>query len=282
MGVPAPLRPIDAVPLFAPLHEELLALLRGLQPEDWARPTVCAGWAVRDLAAHLLDGDIRRLSITRDGWMPPAPDKQIANYGDLVAFLNGLNAQWVSASRRISPRMLTDLLALTGPQVSAYFQALDPEGPAAFPVAWAGETESKNWFDIAREYTERWHHQQQIREAVGAPGLIARRWLHPVLDTFLRALPHSYRDTAAPMGTQVAVSITGDAGGDWLLVRREGYWQLAAGEAEAPASRIRTDADTAWRLFTKGLPRLTAAPRVEITGNQTLGEVFLSALAIMG
>jgi hypothetical protein len=33
-------------------------------------------------------------------------------------------------------------------------------------VAWAGEAESKNWFHVARDYSEKWHHQQQIREAV--------------------------------------------------------------------------------------------------------------------
>ena len=54
----------------------------------------------------------------------------------------------------------------------------------------------------AREFTERWVHQQQIRDAVGKPGLTERRWLHPVLDAFARALPHALRDHAAPGGTR--------------------------------------------------------------------------------
>ena len=33
----------------------------------------------------------------------------------------------------------------------------------------AGEAVSANWFDVAREFTERWHHQQQIRLAIGGP-----------------------------------------------------------------------------------------------------------------
>ena len=73
---------------------------------------------------------------------------------------------------------MIDLLAVTGPQDAAYQGSLDPHAPALFNVAWAGEQTSPNWFDIGQEYTERWHQQEQIREAVGAPGLTARRWLH--------------------------------------------------------------------------------------------------------
>src|SRR6266851_4585015 len=160
-----PLGPIETVTLFPPLHEELMRLLRNLSPEDWQRPTVCTGWMVRDIAAHLLDGDLRRLSFTRDGVFPPPPPAPIQSHQDLVGFLNGLNAEWVRAARRMSPRVLVDLLELTGPQVSAYFASLHPDGEAAFSVGWAGEPVSANWFDTAREYTERWHHQQQIRDA---------------------------------------------------------------------------------------------------------------------
>ena len=64
------------------------------------------------------------------------------------------------------------------------------------------------WFDIAREYTERWHHQRQIALAVGRLTPIdSRRLYHPVLDAFLRALPYTYRDVDAPEGTVVAVTI---------------------------------------------------------------------------
>jgi len=36
-------------------------------------------------------------------------------------------------------------------------------------VDWAEEMESKNWMAIAREYTEKWLHQQQIRDAIQQP-----------------------------------------------------------------------------------------------------------------
>ncbi len=53
---------VDVVPLFLPLHEELVRLLSGLSAADWERPTVAGTWRVRDVAAHLLDTDLRRIS----------------------------------------------------------------------------------------------------------------------------------------------------------------------------------------------------------------------------
>lgn len=237
---------------------------------------------MRDIAAHLLDGDLRRLSIARDGVHPPPPATPIASDRDLVAWLDGLNAEWVGAARRISPRLLVDLLAVTGPQVSAHFASLDPGAPAPFPVSWAGDIESPNWFDIGRDYTERWLHQQQIRDATGRPPLTARRWLGPVLDLFVRALPHGYRDVSSADGTAVSVGIGGDAGGEWMVLREGGRWVLYSGRTETADARVTLSDDTAWRLFSKGLPRAAATERIAIAGNRTLAEPLLGTLAIMG
>src|SRR5260370_26230587 len=101
-----PLGPIETVTLFPPLHQELMRLLRNLSPEDWQRPTVCTGWMVRDIAAHLLDGDLRRLSFTRDGMSPPPPPAPIQSHQDFVRFFNDINSALVRASRRTSPTVL--------------------------------------------------------------------------------------------------------------------------------------------------------------------------------
>ena len=68
---------------------------------------------------------------------------------------------------------------------------------APVSVAWAGEKHSINWFHIAREFTEKWHHQQQIRDAVGKPGIMTKEFFYPVMDTFMRGMPHRYRDVQA-------------------------------------------------------------------------------------
>ncbi|HEX2222607.1 MAG TPA: maleylpyruvate isomerase N-terminal domain-containing protein, partial [Thermoanaerobaculia bacterium] len=229
----APLQPLFVADLFPGLHRELIDLLRGLSEEDWDRPTVARRWRVRDIAAHLLDGDLRRLSLHRDRVRLAPPEPPVGGYDDLVRYLDHLNTVWVEAAQRISPRLLVELLEVTGPQISAFLASLDPFEPAIFPVAWAGEEASPNWFDVAREYTERWHHQAQIRDAVGAPGLLSRRWLHPLLDASVRALPHAYRGVEAPEGAAVVLEVTGEAGeagGMWTLLRRAAGGELFQGE----------------------------------------------------
>lgn len=276
-----PVQPILLVDLFPQLHAELLATLKSLRVEDWNKPTVARAWSVKDIAAHLLDGDLRRLSFQRDGAPLPQPQSPIANYRGLVAFLNQLNVDWVKAGQRLSPRVLIELLEWSHEQVCELFKSLDPFAPALFSVAWAGETISRNWFDMAREYTERWHHQQQIREAVGAADLTGRKWLHPVLDTFLRGLPHAYRNVIANEGTLLSFKVTGDAGGEWTLVRENAAWQLYVGGASNSACRIRMSQDTAWRLMTKGLSREQAAAQIDLIGEKTLGAPVLEMLAVM-
>jgi uncharacterized protein (TIGR03083 family) len=275
-----PVAPVFLVDRFPPLHAELMALLRGLKERDWTRPTACALWSVKDIAAHLLDSSFRRLSFGRDA-LDPTPDVPIGSHAELVAYLNGLNADWVAACRRLSPAILIDLLDFTAGQVHAFFQTLDPYTAALFPVAWAGEDVSPNWFDLGREYTERWLHQQQIREAVGAPGLTGKIWLHPTLDVFVRALPFTYRNVEAAPGSSIRFDIRGEAGGVWTLIRREAGWSLFVGSDQEPATIIALDQETAWKLFSKGLDRDSARRRIQFQGDAALGEPVLGSLAVM-
>jgi uncharacterized protein (TIGR03083 family) len=279
----ASLRPLEPVLLFdrvGPLHTELIALLRGLGPGDWHRPTACALWSVRDITAHLLDDDLRRLSFHRDGQPPPAGGA-IDGYASLVAMINRMNAEWVAVARRMSPRVLIELLEVTGPMVVDLFRSIDPHAPAHWAVAWAGEQASAHWFDVGRDYTERWLHQQQIRDAVGAPPLTGREWLNPVLDLFVRAVPVAYRAVVREDGTAMRLAIEGPAGGDWTLRREAGTWHLLAGRHPAPDATVTMSDDTAWRLFSKGLGREAARGRIRVDGDQALGEVVLGALAVM-
>ena len=199
----------------------LIALLRSLTAEEWERQTVAPKWKVKDVAAHLLDTQLRKLSMGRDGYRPPSPP-----ITDLVAFVNRLNEEGVTLYRRLSPPVLIALMEVASRECAEYHQSLDPFSPARFGVSWAGEEISLNWFDTAREFTERWHHQQQIRLAVGRPGIETPELYHPVLDCFLRALPYTYRDTPAETGTLLQFEISGDCGGAWWLYRDGDSWRM--------------------------------------------------------
>ena len=278
---PQPLQPTLAAHLFPPLGRELVALLRALPAEAWDRATVCRAWTVKDIAAHLLDTALRRLSVGRDAHLLAPPPLPITGYRDLVGFLNGLNAEWVTALRRVSPQLLTELLAWVEPPLAEHLASIDPWAPAVFGVAWAGEETSPGWFDVARELTERWHHQQQIRLAAGAPPLDDPRLSGPVLETFLRALPHRYREVAASEGATLVVRINGRVPYVYTLRRDGSGWTLLAGEAAEPAARIVIPEEPAWLLLTKGMTGEAARARAAIEGEPRLAAPFFGVLAVM-
>ena len=271
----------DTRPLFRPLSAALIGLLRHLPADAWQRPTIAGAWIVRDVVAHLVDLMLRRLSFHRDAMPPPPPTRAIASDRDFVDFINDLNAQWVIAVRRLSPRVLTDLAERAGTDLADWFEALPLEAPALFGVSWAGEQTSAGWFDVGREFAELWHHQQQIRMAVQEPLLTERRFLRPVLEIALRGVPHAFRDVDAPVGTQVALQITGAAGGAWRLSRAADRWDLAQGESRSPATTVRFSEDTAWRLLFHALPRADAERAIEITGRPDLAAPVLEARAVI-
>ena len=282
----APLGPIHAVAAIVETDAWLLDLLDGLSVEDWERPTIVPGWRVRHVAGHLLDTALRRLSVVRDGFAAERPAS--GSPEDVRAFVDRVNAEGVAVYGRLSPRVLRAQMAEAVTALHEHLRQLDPMAPAAFAVSWAGETTSPNWFDTARELTERWHHQQQIRLAVDRPGIMTRAMYHPVLDCFVRVLPHAYRAVAAPPGTRVELQVTGETGGTWCLERGAEAWRLTAAGADddedegVAAARIAVPDAVAWRLFTKALPAEEAAAVIAVEGDRELAAPALGAVAIVG
>ena len=274
-----PLPPIYTEALFPPLHAELIRLLRSLESSDWERSTLAPRWRVRDIVAHLLDNDLRRLSFGRDGH--PLRARAPSSFADIVDLINDMNASGVEYASRLSPRVMTDLLELTGAWVSAYVASLPAHGKARFAVAWAGEDQSENWMDTGREYTERWHHQMQIRDAVGAEGLFERRWLQPLLELSVRAFRRTYDGVPAAEGTAVVFEVVGDEDYAWSVIRDAGGWTVLRGRSPHAAASLRADADTAWKLLYNALSPDAARARVVITGDRSLADPFLGARSVM-
>lgn len=273
--------PIITIDLFSNLDEKLISLLKSLSAKDWEVQTIAPKWKVKDVAAHLLDGNIRSLSMLRDGYFGDQTE-EMNSYQDLVAYLNRLNSDWVQALKRVSPNILIELLVITGREYNDFLKTLDPYKKATFAVAWAGEQESDNWFHIAREYTEKWHHQQQIRLAVGQEEtLYSKEYYFPYLDTSMRALPYHYRHTKGEEGEMIKFSVTGDGGGEWFLLNNGKSWALVTNYSEEPVSEVIIEGQVAWRMFTKGINRTDVENKVIIKGRQNLGEKIFDMLAVM-
>ncbi len=268
--------PVLVVDLFPAERAALLELLTSLAPEDWQRATVCAGWTVKDIAAHLVADDLGRLSRDRDGHAAsePLPGEPLGR------FIDRQNGQWVEATRRLSPRVLRWLLESTAGETQAYFASLDLDRLGG-PVSWAGPQPAPVWLDVAREYTERWHHQAQIRDAVDAPPLDDPTLFAPVLATFAFALPRAFADVDAEPGTSVHVSIEGTSGGDWTVVREGESWMLYRGRPSGADATVVCGQDTAWRLFTRTIAPEAAEARAQVDGDAALARRVFQAAAII-
>src|SRR6266540_196891 len=112
---------IDVRPLLAEQQAAFIDLLHRLNTDEWAQPTICPGWNVKDVAAHVLGDHIGRLSIHRDGFRALHPRDGEA----FPDFLDRINDEWVNAARRISPPMLIELLTTIGNEIVQFWQTVD-------------------------------------------------------------------------------------------------------------------------------------------------------------
>jgi uncharacterized protein (TIGR03083 family) len=272
--------PILCAHLLRKVDGKLIDLLGSLTSAEWDLQTVAPLWKVRDVAAHLLDTVLRKLSLVRDACcVETAP---VHSPQDVIALVNRLNREEVIVYRRLSPRVLVDLMKDVCEQSARFHESMDPFAPAAFNVSWAGEATSLNWFDTARELTERWHHQQQIRMATNKSGLLTPELYHPVLDCFVRGLPYLYRNVAARFDTLLLLEISGECGGKWFLSKGVEGWCLVKDSIAECTSRVIIPQELAWQVFTKGIDRESARAQIRIEGNRDLGEKVLQLTAIVG
>jgi hypothetical protein len=180
----------------------------------------------------------------------------------------------------MSPRLLCDLLAHVGRQVDEYFMSLDPFATGGV-VSWAGPEPAPQWLDVSREYTERWHHQQQIRDAIGRPALYEPRLFAPVLEAFVRALPLTFHGVDASEATVVQLTISGDAGGTWVLHRAADGWELLVGRCVKANSEVTIAGEKAWKIFTRGISGEAVLQCAAIQGDYKLGSKVLGMVAVI-
>lgn len=83
----------QTLPLFPVLDRKLIELLTSLTADEWESQTAAKRWKVKDVAAHLLDGNLRALSISRDSYFGEKPGN-VHSYQDPISFLNQMNTSW--------------------------------------------------------------------------------------------------------------------------------------------------------------------------------------------
>jgi uncharacterized protein (TIGR03083 family) len=268
--------PVDLRSRFAPQRDGLLALLASLDAADWQRPTACTGWSVADLAAHVLGDVVGRAS----GHAAPAGPRPAAGE-PLPVFIDRINEEWVAAWRRADPRLVVSCLRAVGPDHDAVWMRQDLFDDSV-GVSWAGIDPAPLWFDAARDLTEYWVHERQIRDAVGRP-VHDPAALATVLDVFVRGLPYTLA-RSEPLGVTGFRLVADVPGASWALSSEpDGRWRVTDHPslgAEAPG--VEVAAEHLWRRWTRQ-PDTAGAPGAPGAGPSAtdLGRAVLAHVAIV-
>jgi uncharacterized protein (TIGR03083 family) len=278
-SAPAAEPPQDFASLFLVERSRLGALLASLGPADWDRPSPCPGWTVLGLCSHLVGDDLGFLGRHRDGHFgTPGPDH--ASESEFAAWLDGLQNEWVRAARRLSPRIVADLLQWAGPQVAGTMRGEDPRARTA-DVSWAGTAPVPAWLNHARELSEYWIHRQQLLQAVGHPSDLRADLAGPVLDGLRWAYPFRLGQAPAQPGDSVTISVTGPVTVTWHLVATPAGWEFRGVPGTRLVATLEMTTEQAWRLLTNNLPS-AGRSSIAASGDQTVLGILLQTRAIIG
>jgi uncharacterized protein (TIGR03083 family) len=272
--------PADITSLLGVERARLSELLSSLDRADWDRPTPCPGWTVLGLCCHLVGDDLSLLSRQRDdhhGTRPPAD----AGEDDFISWLDGLQAEWVSAARRLSPRLATDLLGWAGPQLVETFRRQDPRARTAV-VSWAGPGLVPVWLDQVREVSEYWIHRQQLLQALGRRGDLRADLTGPILTGLRWAYPFRLGQVRAQPGDTVTIEVSGPVPLTWQLVAAApAGWEYRDLPGTRVVASLSVSTEQAWRLLTNNLPAAEQT-RLALSGDPAITGVLRQTRAIIG
>ena len=137
------------------------------------------------------------------------------------------------------------------------------------------------WLDVAREYTERWIHQAQLRDATGRPRVDDRWALYPVFDTFMLALPNALWEVAAPEGANVHVTVRGAAGCTWIVRKTAAGWEFGSDRVLSPSRPSGSTRTMPGGSTPKVSPNPPVLPRIEQHGDPAALAAMLGMVTVL-
>jgi uncharacterized protein (TIGR03083 family) len=260
---------------LAEVWASVVTACEGLSPDEWALPTDCPGWSVRDQVSHLI-------AIERSLLGDPAPAPLAVLPPYVKNEIGVINEPWIE-QRRGTP----------GDEVLAEFEATTVrrlEALRSFPperfevVGWSpiGDVPYRTFMTV--RVFDSWAHEQDIRFAIDRPGGRAGAGEAVTLDRCFLTVGYTVgKKVAPPEGTTVVFTVTGPLGRR-EAVRIEGGRAVALDEPPpAPTAALTMDPSAFWRL---GLGRYSGsealiAGDVVLEGDLGLGRSIVEAMPFM-
>lgn len=198
----------DVAKDLARQHEELDALLTGLDAAAWATPVpACPGWDVSDVVLHLAQTDAAAVA-SAEGRFGEAV---LAGTGVGGATVDEVAESGVAAERGLPP---AELLARWRETAAAARTALGAVDPSTRLTWVAGELAARTL--ATTRLSEAWIHTGDIQEAFGLPFTADDRLFH-IARLAWRTIPYAFQRAGLDSAGEVKLELEPPGGGMWLF-----------------------------------------------------------------
>ena len=265
--------PIESIDKLETIWRSLAALGSELDEHQWKLPTDLAGWNVQDNLAHLI-GTERSLQGLSAAVAPPQMGDHVKNP------IGQFNEAEVEARRS---RSGAEVLAEWNDLVELRVSTLRTADEAYFDKAMATPTGPGTMADFLHiRVLDCWIHEQDMRRAVGKPGHLAGPAAEHTVDRLLRTIPIVVGKRAAtPEGGAVVVDIAGDVSRHVVCEVTDGRAAVVAAATAEPLATITLDVEAFVVLATGRCNAASIADRIELAGDQALGQRVVDNLNMM-
>jgi len=253
--------------------DEVKAVIATLTPDEWASPSGCAGWTVKDLVAHMSSNYAETVEPS-----PPPPEPIALPAERLMDLLVEPRKGWTDAQVRdeyfsYCDRAVDALAALQEP----------PMADTVIPIADLG---SYPLHQLADAYA--FDHYCHLRVDLLAPhGPIHRdvpaadeARLGPAIRWMLIGLPQMQPELRAALDSPIRLTLTGPGGGSWTIAPVGD--EIVVSEAGPGSGEAAADVVSDGHAFVIwGTARQSWRDHCTVTGDEAVAARFLDALNII-
>lgn len=249
---------------------DLVTLLEGLGPDEWALPTDLAGWDVKAVASH---------AAHLESLLAGGPD-ETADVGEaphVASPMSQFTEIGVLTRRDREPASIIEEIRSVTTARHERLVADPPSDPAAMAdgmfglIGWNLRTLLRNRpLDI-------WMHEQDIRRAVGRPGGMDSAGAQHTADYLSETFGFIVgKRVAPPVGTTAVLAVEGSPT-IAVEIGEDGRGRRLEAVPDAPTVRIDTDRESF--IVLAGGRRVAEPGSVVVSGDQELGRRIVEQLA---
>jgi uncharacterized protein (TIGR03083 family) len=262
------------VDALAETWASIAALSEALTPPEWAMPTECPGWEVRDQLAHMIGTE-------RSQAGDPVPEIAVGDGANIRNDIGRKNQRWIESQRSQTPaELLESFRRVTASRLRTLHEMTQADFNADVDTP-AGRNTYGRFIQI--RVMDCWMHEQDMRRAVGRPGHEAGLAANVSVDEVVLALGYIVgKQAGAPRGAHVRFELTGSPSRS-VDVAVEERARVVDALHTAPTTTVTMPVSVFMRLAGGRIdPSLIVRQSViDIAGDRALGERVIRGLPYM-